>query len=251
MQEELWTLLNFIAPNEFSSLTQFLATYGDMTDGDAITNLNAAIRPYLLRRMKEDVEKGLPPKEETIIEVELTSVQKQYYRALYEKNVGFLFGGKRTVDGPSLINLAMELRKCCNHPFLLRGVENDIRKHAASVGKTFESEADLLAEYSGKLVLLDKLLPRLQQQGHRVLIFSGFKIMLDILEDYVKERRFLYRRIDGDITGSKRQGAIDDYCKADSNIFVMVRDKCLYVNAHRLGCSIAMFDLQFFSFFGP
>ncbi|EKU23483.1 myb domain-containing protein [Nannochloropsis gaditana CCMP526] len=149
--------------------------------------------------MKEDVEKGLPPKEETIIDVELTGVQKQYYRAIYEKNVEFLLGGRKAVDGPSLMNLCMELRKCCNHPFLNKGVELDIRSHAEATGKVYTSDADLL------LVLLDKLLPRLQANGHRVLLFSQFKIMLDILEDYLEGRKFSFGRIDGTVTGEKRQ----------------------------------------------
>ncbi|KAM3576532.1 hypothetical protein VYU27_001522 [Nannochloropsis oceanica] len=131
----------------FSDLPCFEAAHGDIKDHAALASLQATIRPYLLRRMKEDVEKGLPPKEETLIDVELTGVQKQYYRALYEKNAEFLLGGRKAVDGPSLMNLCMELRKCCNHPFLNRGVELDIRSHAEATGKVYRSDADLLVEY--------------------------------------------------------------------------------------------------------
>lgn len=74
----------------------------------------------MLRRLKEDVEKSLAPKEETIVEVELTVIQKQYYRAILERNFTFLSkGGPSAV--PSLLNVMMELRKCCNHPFLIKG----------------------------------------------------------------------------------------------------------------------------------
>ena len=59
----------------------------------------------------------------------------------------FLLGGRKAVDGPSLMNLCMELRKCCNHPFLNRGVELDIRSHAEATGKVYGSDADLLVEY--------------------------------------------------------------------------------------------------------
>ena len=76
----------------------------------------------MLRRLKEDVEKSLAPKEETIVEVELTVIQKQYYRAILERNFTFLSkGGPSAV--PSLLNVMMELRKCCNHPFLIKGTE--------------------------------------------------------------------------------------------------------------------------------
>jgi chromodomain-helicase-DNA-binding protein 7 len=159
--------------------------------------------------LKEDVEKSVPPKEETLIEVELTTLQKQYYRALYEKNIQFLHRNKKkSLDGPSLNNLAMQLRKCCNHPFLLNGVEEEIREEEKA---SEMSEGDFLVKFSGKLVLLDKLLPRLRENGHRVLIFSQFKIMLDILEDYFSERNFKAERIDGSITGKKRQMAIDRF----------------------------------------
>ena len=145
------------------------------------------------------------------LEVELTTVQKQYYRALYEKNVQFLHRNKKKpLDGPSLNNLAMQLRKSCNHAFLLNGVEEEIRGQERKAGSAM-SEGDFLVKCSGKLVLLDKLLPRLQSNGHRVLIFSQFKIMLDIIEDFLHERKFKAERIDGSITGKKRQTAIDRF----------------------------------------
>jgi SNF2 family DNA or RNA helicase len=207
--QEFWTLLNFIDPEGFDDASAFAGRYGDLKSKESIDELHEEIRPYILRRLKEDVEKSVPPKEETLIEIELTSMQKQYYRALYEKNVAFLNKNKKkAMDAPSLVNLAMQLRKCCNHTYLLNGVEEDIRAIPANRDKP---EADLLVEASGKLVLLDKLLPRLREDGHRVLVFSQFKIMLDILEDYFEARNMLYERIDGSITGHKRQRAIDRF----------------------------------------
>lgn len=75
----------------------------------------------MLRRLKEDVEKKLAPKEETIIEVELTNIQKKYYRAILEKNFSFLSKGAGQANVPNLVNTMMELRKCCNHPYLIKG----------------------------------------------------------------------------------------------------------------------------------
>jgi SNF2 family DNA or RNA helicase len=211
--KEFWTLLNFIDPDSYKDMDKFLEEYGDIKSKEKIDELHESIRPYILRRLKEDVEKSVPPKTETLIEVELTIQQKQFYRALYEKNVKFLHKNKKkALDGPSLSNLAMQLRKCCNHLFLLNGVEEDMRQQQM-VDKDL-SEADFLARGSGKLVLLDKLLPRLKENGHRVLIFSQFKIMLDILEDYLNLRDMKFERIDGSITGKKRQQAIDRYQNA-------------------------------------
>jgi chromodomain-helicase-DNA-binding protein 7 len=105
--QEFWTLLNFIEPNEFDDEDDFVERFGDMKSKERVDELHEEIRPYILRRLKEDVEKSVPPKEETLIEVELTVAQKQYYRALYEKNVKFLYKNKRkALDGPSLNNLA-------------------------------------------------------------------------------------------------------------------------------------------------
>lgn len=70
--EELWTLLNFANPCAFSSLDSFQSKYGDLKNQEQLASLQKVLQPYLLRRMKEEVEKGLPPKEETIIEVEMT-----------------------------------------------------------------------------------------------------------------------------------------------------------------------------------
>ena len=205
--------MNFINPVTFDTLDGFLGQYGDIKSKEKVDELHETIRPYILRRLKEDVEKSVPPKEETLIEVELTVLQKQYYRALYEKNLKFLHRNKRSpIDGPSINNLAMQLRKCCNHPFLLTGVENEVRSQ-----KPNANDIDSLVNSSGKFVLLDKLLPRLKADGHRILLFSQFKIMLDIIEDYLHLRDFKWERIDGSITGMKRQAAIDRFQSKDNS----------------------------------
>lgn len=78
------------------------------------------LRPFLLRRLKSDVEKGLPPKKETILKVGMSQMQKQYYRALLQKDLEVVnAGGERK----RLLNVAMQLRKCCNHPYLFQGAE--------------------------------------------------------------------------------------------------------------------------------
>ncbi|KAG5191194.1 P-loop containing nucleoside triphosphate hydrolase protein [Tribonema minus] len=241
--EELWTLLNFVDPDKFAEKSEFAERFGDMSNQSQVEQLVKVMKAYVLRRMKEDVEKGVPPKQETLVEVELTGVQKQYYRALYEQNTQFLLrGGKRKVadrpslmnlamelrnalivwgrEGPSLMNLAMELRKCCNHPYLIKGAELTIKEN--SLLDTGASELDQMVACSGKLVLLDKLLPRLREQGHRVLIFSQFKIMLDIIEDFLIGRRYSYGRIDGNITGPNRQRQIDAFQAEGSTMFVMM-----------------------------
>jgi SNF2 family DNA or RNA helicase len=214
--EELFSLLNFVDPDLFKDCDEFLEKYGEMKSKEVLDVLHEEIGPFILRRLKEDVEKSVPPKEETVIEVELTVAQKQYYRALFEKNVKFLHKNKKkAMHGPSLNNLAMQLRKCCNHLFLLHGIEEEYCHKEQSKNKNIQ-EVDLLVSGSGKLVLLDKLLPRLKQDGHRILIFSQFALMLNLLEDYLVLRDWSFERIDGSITGDKRQQAIDRFQAQDT-----------------------------------
>jgi SNF2 family DNA or RNA helicase len=215
---ELWALLNFVDPREFSSMTSFQARFGTLTTSNQVTELHASLRPYLLRRMKEDVEKSIPPKEETIVEVELTSIQKQYYRAVLEQNRSFLNRGCIGHNVPHLLNVAIQLRKVCNHPYLLRGVEDkEVGEHLAA-----DKYLETFVKASGKMVLLDKLLPKLRAGGHRVLIFSQMVKVLDLLETYLAHCQWKWERIDGSIRGNDRQLAIDRFCAPDSDRFVFL-----------------------------
>jgi SNF2 family DNA or RNA helicase len=138
-------------------------------------------------------------------------LQKQQYRAIYEKNVKLLaVETSNDLRAPNLNNIAMELRKCCNHPFLISGGEHKLKETLHERGEML-NEGELLSEASAKFKLLDKLLPKLKSEGHRVLIFSQFVIMLDILEDYLRVHDFGYCRIDGKITGTRRQAEIDRF----------------------------------------
>ena len=120
--DELWTLLNFVDPVEFDDHANFQRRFGALSNREEIEGLQRKLSPYMLRRVKEDVAKDIPEKSETVIDVELTAVQKQYYRAIFEKNHSFLIA-RAGVKAGALMNVQMELRKCCNHPYLLDGVE--------------------------------------------------------------------------------------------------------------------------------
>ena len=119
--EELWALLHFADPFAFASKEDFLEKFGQLTDATQVGELHNVLKPYLLRRVKEDVEKSLPPKEETILEVTLTPTQKKFYKAIYERNTSFLFKGAKPSNSPSLMNvmvcidkaLAVFLCQCC------------------------------------------------------------------------------------------------------------------------------------------
>jgi SNF2 family DNA or RNA helicase len=236
--EELWALLNFADKARFGNQKDFVEKFGDLKDSTHVAQLHTLLKPYLLRRVKEDVEKSLPPKEETIIEVALTTVQKQFYRAIYERNTAFLFRGAKGRNTPSLMNIMMELRKCCNHPYLVRGVEERILSDIPHDLRSMESLYQKMIESSGKLVLLDKLLPRLHSQGHRVLIFSQMVKVLNILEDFLKYRGYSFERLDGNTRASCRTEAVGRFCKASSTSFVML----LSTRAGGLGLNLTAAD---------
>jgi len=232
--EELWTLLNLLDRDKFPKLETFLEEFGELKEASQVQKLHKLLKPLLLRRMKEDVEKTIAPKEETIIEVELTRVQKKYYKAIYEKNFEHLAAGRSRQNLPSLLNVMMELRKCCNHPFLVKGVEE-----IELTGKRTPEEINqAVIQASGKLVLIDKLLPKLKADGHKVLIFSQMVRVLDILEDYLNYRGYKHERIDGHVRGNDRQAAIDRFSRPDSDIFAFL----LCTRAGGLGINLVAAD---------
>ena len=140
---------------------------------------------------------------------------------------------------PNLMNTMMELRKCCIHPFLINGAEDQIMmEYKAQHGDSPENALQAIVQASGKLVLIDKLLPRLKDNGHRVLVFSQMVRCLDILEDYLVQKRYPYERIDGRVRGNLRQAAIDRFCKPDSDRFVFL----LCTRAGGLGINLTAAD---------
>uniref|UniRef100_A0A8C9TXS3 Chromodomain helicase DNA binding protein 6 n=1 Tax=Scleropages formosus TaxID=113540 RepID=A0A8C9TXS3_SCLFO len=238
--EELFSLLNFLEPLQFPSETSFLEEFGDLKTDEQVKKLQAILKPMMLRRLKDDVEKNLAPKEETIIEVELTNIQKKYYRAILEKNFTFLAKGANQHNMPNLINTMMELRKCCNHPYLITGAEEKILEGFKKMHNpdAWDFQLQAMIQAAGKLVLIDKLLPKLIAGGHKVLIFSQMVRCLDILEDYLIQRRYTYERIDGRVRGNLRQAAIDRFCKVDSDRFVFL----LCTRAGGLGINLTAAD---------
>ncbi|KAL3648866.1 hypothetical protein CASFOL_005269 [Castilleja foliolosa] len=226
---ELWALLNFLLPEIFSSAETFDEWFqisGENDQQEVVQQLHKVLRPFLLRRLKSDVEKGLPPKKETILKVGMSQMQKQYYKALLQKDLEVVnAGGERK----RLLNIAMQLRKCCNHPYLFQGAEP---------GPPYTTGSHLV-ENAGKMVLLDKLLPKLKERDSRVLIFSQMTRLLDILEDYLMYRGYLYCRIDGNTGGEDRDASIEAFNRPGSEKFVFL----LSTRAGGLGINLATADV--------
>ncbi|XP_047311709.1 ISWI chromatin-remodeling complex ATPase CHR11-like [Impatiens glandulifera] len=226
---ELWSLLNFLLPEIFSSSETFDEWFQISADNDqqeVVQQLHKVLRPFLIRRLKSDVEKGLPPKKETILKVGMSQIQKQFYKGLLQKDLEVVnAGGERK----RLLNIAMQLRKCCNHPYLFQGAEP---------GPPYTTGEHIITS-AGKMVLLDKLLPKLKERDSRVLIFSQMTRLLDILEDYLLYRGHQYCRIDGNTGGDDRDASIEVFNKPGSEKFVFL----LSTRAGGLGINLATADV--------
>ncbi|XP_076265787.1 chromodomain-helicase-DNA-binding protein Mi-2 homolog isoform X2 [Rhynchophorus ferrugineus] len=230
--EELFHLLNFLNPQKFNDLQVFQNEFADISKEDQVKKLHEMLGPHMLRRLKADVLKNMPSKSEFIVRVELSPMQKKYYKYILTRNFEALNpkGGGQSV---SLLNIVMDLKKCCNHPYLFPAAAEE-----APLGSHGQYDIQHLTKSSGKLVLLSKMLRKLKEQGHRVLIFSQMTKMLDILEDFLDGEGYKYERIDGAITGNQRQEAIDRFNAPGAPQFVFL----LSTRAGGLGINLATAD---------
>jgi superfamily II DNA or RNA helicase len=198
---------------------------------EIIVKFRQLLEPFLLRRLKVEVENALLPKKEVYLYVGMTALQKRWYQTILQKDISAL-NGVGMAKGESktrLANIAMQLRKCCNHPYLFDGAEP---------GPPFTNDFHLVSS-AGKMVLLDKLLAKLKANGSRVLLFSQMSRMLDIFEDYCEFRNYSYCRIDGQTPHEERVEAIEEYNKPASDKFLFL----LTTRAGGLGINLTTADI--------
>lgn len=229
---ELWALLNFLLPDVFGDADAFDQWFSgqDQDQDTVVQQLHRVLRPFLLRRVKADVEKSLLPKKEVNLYIGMSDMQIKWYQKILEKDIDAVNGaGGKKESKTRLLNIVMQLRKCCNHPYLFEGAEP---------GPPYTTDEHLVYN-SGKMALLDKLLGRLKRQGSRVLIFSQMSRLLDIMEDYCVFREYKYCRIDGSTAHEDRIAAIDDYNKPDSEKFIFL----LTTRAGGLGINLTSADI--------
>lgn len=228
---ELSALFDFLKPGVINIDEDM-----DLTTEEAsakIAQLTEDIKPYMLRRTKNKVEKDLPPKTEKIIRVELSDVQLEYYKNILTKNYAALNQGAKG-QKQSLLNIMMELKKASNHPFMFPSAEERLVPEGARRDEVLRA----LVTSSGKMMLLDQLLTKLKRDGHRVLIFSQMVKMLDILGDYMNYRGHAYQRLDGTISSASRRIAIDHFNAPESSDFCFL----LSTRAGGLGINLMTAD---------
>lgn len=289
---ELWSLLHFLLPEIFDDLDVFTAWFRveEFQGSDAdhkivelerkenvLSMLHQILSPFLLRRLKTDVELQLPKKKELIVYCPMSKLQDEYYRSTLDRTIAFLVGAefekkpevieyqangrpkrkakrldinyssmgfeevteerekksaekedeeidewmkmsndlhwdlrqpkKKTMQelavNIKMTNPFMQLRKIVNHPYLVKWeVEEETGDYVVN--------EDMVKD-SGKLAVLDIMLTRLIKDGHKVLIFSTFTIMLDVLADYLSMRNMKFCRLDGRMNLEERAVDMDTF----------------------------------------
>jgi ATP-dependent DNA helicase len=223
--DELWSLLNFVNPQIFDDLSVFQSWFGfkdigqktqgatneeaimqEQKKNKTVTKLHEILRPFLLRRVKKEVLSDMPPKKEVVIYSGMSKLQLGY-ADLIEKGVlrdELLRQGIEGGRNLSQTNKMMNHRKNVNHPFMFgEPIDPAAGVHIGT------SHPQLLVRASGKFALMDRMLTRLHEDGHQVLIFSQMTKVLNIIEDYLNFRQWNYCRIDGSTKIDDRQAAMD------------------------------------------
>lgn len=247
----MWALLNFILPKIFNSVKSFDEWFNSPFSGSGglatdkvelneeeslliIRRLHKVLRPFLLRRLKKDVEKDLPDKVETVIKCNMSALQLKLtgqlraQRSFYDggaagKSQGF--GGMKALN-----NMVMQFRKICNHPFVFQEVEN-------MVNPLHNTDATIY-RVAGKFELLDRILPKYFATQHRILMFFQMTAIMDIVEDYLRWRGYKYLRLDGSIKAEDRGELLKLFNAPGSEYFIFL----LSTRAGGLGLNLQTAD---------
>ncbi|KHJ95594.1 protein, SNF2 family [Oesophagostomum dentatum] len=223
-----------------------------MYQKDRIEQAKQILQPYILRRLKTQVLGHLPEKHEEVVEVDMLQEQKELYENVLDSVKGF------DGDTSNAYGALIHLRQAANHPLLRRVQYTDSlvdklaktlcakekpyeKKRWEDVAEDLSYQSDFqihqtcekfrstkkfllsedLALESGKCKMLDKLLPKIIDKGDKVLIFSQFTSMLDILEVYMRIRKYKYKRLDGSTPVMERQEMINEF-NNDDDLFVFL-----------------------------
>ncbi|WP_105615637.1 SNF2 helicase associated domain-containing protein [Vallitalea okinawensis] len=206
--KELWSIFDFLMPGYLFSYGNFAERYERPIVKDqnkrAIRLLSRQINPFILRRMKKDVLKELPPKIEDVKTCELTMEQKKLYVSYLEKVKEEIYGeiSERGYERSKIKILALltRLRQICCHPELFM--------------EDYEGD-------SGKLELLQELVEEAIAGKHRILIFSQFTSMLKIIEKMLTKMGIEYFYLDGSVKSNERIERVKAFNNGEREIFLI------------------------------
>merc|ERR1712223_1066533 len=245
---ELWALLNFLLPSIFKACDTFeqwfnapFAITGEKVELNEeetiliIRRLHKVLRPFLLRRLKKDVESQLPDKVEYIIKCEMSGLQRILYTQMQEKGI---MKQEKTHDSKksnskALLNTIMQLRKLCNHPFMFQHIEESYTAHTG-----MRDLGPDIFRSSGEFELLDRVLPKLKASGHRVLMFCQMTQCMTIIEDYFNYKGYKFLRLDGMTKADDRAEQLKVFNDPNSEYFIFL----LSTRAGGLGLNLQTAD---------
>ncbi|KAK3370247.1 PHD/FYVE-zinc-finger like domain-containing protein [Podospora didyma] len=232
-KRELFNLLQFVDPSRRAEKLD--EEFAEITKTN-LSELHEMIRPYFLRRTKAMVLKFLPPMAQIILPVSMTVLQERLCKSIMSRNPElirsvFARGKLKANERGSLSNILMQLRKCLCHPFVYSQAVEDRNTGPELMRRN-------LVEASSKLLLLEVMLPKLKERGHRVLMFSQFLEELTILEDFLAGMELKFERLDGSQSSMEKQKRIDMFNAPDSKLFCML----LSTRAGGVGINLATAD---------
>ncbi|CAD8142389.1 unnamed protein product [Paramecium pentaurelia] len=238
---ELRAMLKFLLPKVFSSDEDFEKWFQmpqsqmGFNEKDCqldeekqlliVSRLQQVLRPFLLRRLKKDVEKELQQQTEYVIKVKLSAWQKKIYDQINQRGITIIDQQAGQSGQQVIQNIMMQLRKICNHPYLL--MQNlDLNKITDEIWRS-----------SGKFELLDRIIPKLLYFKHKLLIFTQMTQLMDIMETYFKYRGWQYLRVDESLKSEERESRINLFNQENSiyNIFIL--------NTMSLGLNLQQTDI--------
>ncbi|XP_028404459.1 transcription activator BRG1-like isoform X2 [Dendronephthya gigantea] len=240
---EMWALLNFLLPSIFKCCNTFdqwfnapFAMTGEKVELNEeetlliIRRLHKVLRPFLLRRLKKEVESQLPEKTEYVIKCDMSDLQKLLYQHMYKKGVLLTDGSEKDKKGrggaKTLMNTIMQLRKICNHPFVFQHIEESIAEHLGFTGGLVQGPQ--LVRCAGKFELLDRILMKLISTNHRILLFCQMTSLMTVMEDYFNFKGIRYLRLDG-TTKAEDRGHLLQLFNAPNSIY------CVFLLSTRAG----------------
>jgi len=195
----------------------------------ALQKLKGILKDHMLRRTVQDANLNFPELEEKLVKLNLSNIQKHLYKNILLRNYDVLSNAENIISKQSirsrkggegmrisLINILMHLRLVCDHPDLFYSRRREFEYKEEN--KNFEDE---IVKSSNKLKLLAKMIPKLLDDGHKILIFTQFVLMLDIIGEFLDYKNFEYERLDGTTRNIDRQKIIDNFNTGTSKIFIL------------------------------
>ncbi len=214
---ELWSLFRFLMPGFLGDEAKFKVAYRTPIethgDGERAALLVSRVRPFLLRRTKDQVASELPPKTEVVREVEFQPVQRDLYetvRAAMDKRVRDEIGKVGMAKSRIVVlDALLKLRQVCCDPRLV----------SAKGGGSALAKEDVGIEQSAKLATLMEMIEELMNERRHVLVFSQFTSMLELIEVELAARNYKWAKLTGETVD--RQAEVEKFQGGKVPIFLL------------------------------